>query len=154
RSCRFRYHSSSECHDLCQCDGIAGWVPTRMNEGGTLMRRIVIRTLVLICLQLFARTALTSDFSVSEMYPIDTGHSYIGFSIKYMGFAHVRGRFTNFSGTFRFVEKDITKSSATVIIKADSINTDLEIRDKDLKSPNWFDVEKYPLIKFQTKKII
>lgn len=118
------------------------------------MRKNLFHRILFISLLLAARSAVTSDFSVSEMYPIDVGHSYIGFSIKYMGFAKVRGRFTDFSGTFRFVEKDITKSSATIIIKAKSISTDLEMRDNDLRSSNWFDVEKYPAIKFQTKRII
>ncbi len=94
------------------------------------------------------------DFSMSQIYPIDREHSYIGFSVLYMGFAKVRGRFTNYSGTFRFDEKDIEKSSGTVLIKVDSIDTDLDMRDDDLRSPNWFDAKQYPLIKFQTKQIL
>jgi len=41
-----------------------------------------------------------------------------------------------------------------MIIKVESLDTELDFRDKDLRSPNWFDAEKYPLIKFQTKKVI
>jgi polyisoprenoid-binding protein YceI len=118
------------------------------------MRKNLFLGILFLSLLLVSRSAITSDFSISEMYPIDMGHSYIGFSIKYMGFAKVRGRFTDFSGTLRYVESDITKSSATVIIKSESIITDHEMRDKDLKSSNWFDVEKYPSIKFQTKRVI
>lgn len=74
------------------------------------------------------------DFKMSQIFSIDTGHSYVGFSIKYMGYAKVRGRFADFAGTIRYVDGDITKTSATVIIKTASLDTDLEFRDKDLKS--------------------
>src|SRR6185503_5106466 len=110
----------------------------------------ILTTLLLI---LLLQPVQADDISMSQIYPIDRGHSYIGFSVQYMGFARVRGRFTNYSGTFRFDEKDITKSSGTVLIKVDSIDTDLDMRDDDLRSPNWFDAKEYPLIKFQTKQI-
>jgi polyisoprenoid-binding protein YceI len=111
----------------------------------------ILTTLLLISL---LQPVQADDFSISQIYPIDRGHSYIGFSIQYMGYAKVRGRFTDFSGTFRFDEKDITNSSGTVLIKVDSIDTDLDMRDDDLRSPNWFDGKQYPLIKFQTKQIL
>ena len=94
------------------------------------------------------------DFSMSQIFPIDRGHSYVGFSVKYMGFAKVKGRFADFSGTFRFDPNDITRTSATLIIEIPSIDTDHDFRDRDLKSDNWFDAEKYPTMTFQTKKVI
>jgi len=94
------------------------------------------------------------NFDMSQIYPIDVGHSYLGFSIKYMGLAKVRGRFTDYSGTVRYDPADVTKTSATVIVKVASLNTDLEFRDKDLKSANWFDAEKFPVIKFESKRCI
>jgi len=93
------------------------------------------------------------DFKMSQIFPIDTGHSYVGFSIQYMGFAKMRGRFADFSGSIRYVEGDITKTSATVIIKTESIDTDHDFRDKDLKSDNWFDAAKFPVIRFQSKRV-
>jgi len=93
------------------------------------------------------------DFKMSQIFPIDTGHSYVGFSIQYMGFAKMRGRFADFSGAIRYVESDITKTSATVIIKTESIDTDHDFRDKDLKSDNWFDAAKFPVIRFQSKRV-
>jgi polyisoprenoid-binding protein YceI len=70
-----------------------------------------------------------------------------------MGFAKVRGRFADFAGAIRYVDGDIAKTSATVIIKTVSLDTDHDFRDKDLKSANWFDVEKFPIIKFQSKRV-
>jgi polyisoprenoid-binding protein YceI len=109
---------------------------------------------VLLFVTIPFQVAKASDFSMSQIYPIDREHSYIGFSIRYMGFAKVRGRFTDFSGTFLFDEKDITQSSGTVLIKVESLDTDYDFRDKDLRSANWFDAEKYPFIKFQTKRVL
>jgi polyisoprenoid-binding protein YceI len=102
---------------------------------------------------LFAFVMLTikaqeNDFNVYEFYPIDKSHSYIGFSVKYMGFAMVRGRFETFNGTFKYNEKDIVKTSVSLSIDVNSIDTDNERRDTDLKSGNWFDVENFPQITF------
>lgn len=95
-------------------------------------------------------SASDKGFSIKNIYPIDSGHSYVGFQVKYMAFAKVRGRFETFSGSLYYDPADITQSSATVIIETESIDTDLEWRDKDLKSAGWFDTEKYPSIQFQT----
>jgi polyisoprenoid-binding protein YceI len=107
---------------------------------------------------LFAFVMLTvkaqeSDFNIQEFYPIDKSHSYIGFSVKYMGFAMVRGRFEKFNGTFKYNEKDISKTSISLSIDVSSIDTDHERRDKDLKSENWFDVEKFSEITFVSKEV-
>ncbi len=74
------------------------------------------------------------DFNMPQIFSIDAGHSYVGFSIKYMGFAKVRGRFADFAGAIRYVDGDIAKTSATVVVKTASLDTDHEFRDKDLKS--------------------
>lgn len=94
------------------------------------------------------------DFDMSQIYTIDSAHSYLGFQVKYMGFAKVRGRMTDFSGTIRFDENDVTKTSVTVRIAVESINTEHDTRDKDLKSVNWFDAETYPDIGFQSKRAV
>lgn len=71
-----------------------------------------------------------------------------------MGAAKVRGRFTDFSGLIFYDEKSVSSTSVSIVIKTASINTDLEFRDNDLKSPNWFDAAKYPTILFQSKSAV
>ena len=61
--------------------------------------------------------------------------------------------FTDFTVTLMSDEKDITKSSVSVVIKAASINTGIPARDTDLRSAAFFEVEKYPEITFQSKRI-
>lgn len=98
--------------------------------------------------------AHAGDFDVSQIYTIDSAHSYLGFQVKYMGFAKVRGRMTDFSGTIRFDESDVTKTSVTTSIAVGSINTEHDTRDKDLTSANWLDAETFPSIGFQSKRAV
>ena len=69
------------------------------------------------------------------------------------GLFRVNGKFTDFNVTLTNDEKDITKSSVNVVIKAASINTGIPARDTHLRSADFFDAEKYPEITFQSKRI-
>ena len=81
---------------------------------------------------------------MSEIYAIDAMHSYIGFSIKYMGYANIRGRFSEFKGALRYDEADLSKTSITLGVSIASLDTDLDWRDNDLKSELWLDAGKKP----------
>lgn len=111
-------------------------------------------TLLLVSLLVLGATAQKTDFAINEFYPVESSHSYIEFSVTYMGYAKVKGNFEDFSGAFRYDPEDISKTSVTFMIKTESIDTDLEWRDNDLKSENWFDAEKFPYITFQSTQII
>ena len=115
---------------------------------------IAAALLAIPALLVFSPGNAGGDFDMSQIYAIDTGHSYAGFTVRYMGFTKVRGRFADFSGTFRYDPNDPARTSATVIIKTASIDTDLEFRDKDLKSANWLEADRYPVIKFQSKRVV
>ncbi len=92
------------------------------------------------------------DFQMDEIYPVEKSHSFVTFSVTYMGYAQVKGNFEDFSCTFRYDPNDLSKLSASFIVKAASIDTDLEWRDNDLKSQNWLDAETYPVISFRSKQ--
>jgi polyisoprenoid-binding protein YceI len=86
-------------------------------------------------------------------WTIDTSHSQIQFSVRHMMISNVRGRFENFNGT---VELDEQKPEATTVdVKIDvaSVNTRDPQRDGHLKSPDFFDAEKYPDLTFVSKKV-
>jgi polyisoprenoid-binding protein YceI len=88
-------------------------------------------------------------------YNIDTNHSTIGFDVSILGgLSKVRGKFTGFTVVIDYNEADITKSSVTATIKADSIDTGIEKRDEHLKTADFFDVAKYPEITFQSKSVV
>jgi len=87
----------------------------------------------------------------SANFAIDKSHSEIAFSIKHMTISNVKGRFNDYKGSFAFDEKTKTIKSASLKINTASIDTRDAKRDADLRSPNFFDVAKYPNIIFTMK---
>ncbi len=102
---------------------------------------------VLATFALAALPALTQD-----TYKIDPVHSETSFKIRHL-LAKTSGRFTKFDGTIKVDAANISKSSVEVSIEAASINTDNADRDKHLKSPEFFDVEKFPTITFTSTSV-
>lgn len=115
------------------------------------MKRI---SFVPLCGLLFAIVVLAQVPPVARPYPIDNGHSTVGFSVPILGgLSQVKGKFTDFTITLNNDEKDITKSNVSVVIKATSINTGIEGRDRHLRTADFFDVEKFPEITFKSERI-
>jgi len=113
-----------------------------------MLKRIVLPVL------LFAVTAVAQVADTTRVYPIDNNHSTVGFSVPiFGGLSQVKGKFTDFTITLNADEKDITKSSVSVVIKATSIDTGIEGRDRHLRNADFFDVEKYPEITFKSERI-
>ena len=100
-------------------------------------------------------TIAVSQTSTARQYPIDVNHSTVGFSVPIMnGLSKVTGKFTDFSITLVNDEKDIRKSSVSVVIKTASINTGIAARDNHLRTADFFDAEKYPEITFKSSSIV
>jgi len=83
----------------------------------------------------------------------DPTHSSIGFSVRHLMISKVRGHFNQWQGTFEYDEADPTKSKLAVRIDAASIDTREEKRDAHLRSPDFFDVEKFPALTFESTRI-
>ena len=86
-------------------------------------------------------------------FNIDTTHSEIGFTVRHMMFAKVRGQFKGWTAAFSYDAQDPTKSTVKVDIDAASIDTREAQRDGHLRSADFFDAEKFPKLSFQSKKI-
>jgi len=86
-------------------------------------------------------------------WKIDTAHSSATFSIRHMMVSNVRGEFGNLTGTLMVDDADLTKSSVTAEIDAATINTRVAKRDEHLKSPDFFDVSKFPKLTFKSTKV-
>ena len=86
-------------------------------------------------------------------YTVDNAHSDVGFSVRHMVFAKVRGHFTKWSAQIAFDESDPTKSSLDVSIDAASIDTREPQRDAHLKSADFLDVETHPKITFKSRRV-
>lgn len=98
-------------------------------------------------------TTLLSVSSFAAKLEIDKAHTHVSFSAPHLVVSKVKGHFTDFSGTFEFDEKSQKVSNLMVTIKTDSINTNEGDRDKHLKSADFFDVAKFPEIKFKSTKV-
>ena len=81
----------------------------------------------------------------------DVAHSKVSFTISHMVISEVTGRFKDFDVAITQTKDDFADSKIDAIIKVNSITTDNESRDKHLKSPDFFDAEKFPEIKFISK---
>jgi polyisoprenoid-binding protein YceI len=96
---------------------------------------------------------LTAPLAAQD-FKIDPNHSSANFAVKHLLVSKVRGRFAGgVTGTIHLDTQDITKSSVMADITTDTIDTDNAMRDKDLHSEKFFDVPKYPDIKFQSTSV-
>ena len=84
---------------------------------------------------------------------LDTVHSGINFTVRHMVISKVRGRFAKYSGTIRMDDADITRSSIEATVDASSIDTGTAQRDDHLRSADFFDVERFPEIRFLSTRI-
>lgn len=94
-----------------------------------------------------------SAFAQVQTWKIDPNHTAAQFSVRHMGISTVRGAFTKVSGTADYDPANPAKASVEVTIEAASVDTRVEMRDNDLRSPNYFDVAKFPAITFKSKSV-
>jgi polyisoprenoid-binding protein YceI len=106
----------------------------------------------LVLAGLVAALALPS-FAATSTWNLDPFHSNAQFTVRHLGISNVQGDFTKVSGAVAIDDADVTKSTVSVTIDATSVDTRVSRRDDDLKSPNFFDVAKFPTITFQSTKI-
>jgi len=85
-------------------------------------------------------------------WQIDPNHSAAQFSVRHLGVSTVRGAFTKVSGTANYDPSNPSKTTLEATIDTNSVDTRVEARDKDLRSPHFLDVEKYPTITFHSKQ--
>jgi polyisoprenoid-binding protein YceI len=107
-----------------------------------------MKKLLVIAALLAAAPALAA-----ETYKLDGAHTAATFAVKHLLISTVRGEFTKTEGAVSIDPADVTKSSVEATIDAASVNTREEKRDAHLKSPDFFDVAKFPKITFKSTKV-
>jgi polyisoprenoid-binding protein YceI len=85
-------------------------------------------------------------------WDVDTAHSRVGFAVKHMGVATVRGEFNEFEGTLE-IGDDLSTARAQGTVKAASVDTNQEQRDEHLRSADFFEAETYPELTFESTSI-
>jgi polyisoprenoid-binding protein YceI len=88
----------------------------------------------------------------SGTWSVDPAHTTVGFSVKHLGIATVRGRFEEFEGTLEIGE-DLTSARAYGTAQASSINTDESARDEHLRSADFFGADANPELRFESAAI-
>jgi polyisoprenoid-binding protein YceI len=86
-------------------------------------------------------------------WKLDLSHSSVGFTISHLVVSSVDGRFKEATAKIDLDDADVTKSQVSVDINAASIDTGDQKRDDHLKSPDFFDVKKFPKVTFKSTKI-
>jgi polyisoprenoid-binding protein YceI len=97
------------------------------------------------------RAEIAAD--TGTLWTFDPAHSTIGFSIKHMVVATVRGRFGGFRGAIRFDDDRPQDASVEAEIDAASIETGIAARDDHLRSADFFDVAEHPTIAFRSTHV-
>ena len=97
-------------------------------------------------------TVATTSATAVRTFAIDKAHSEVAFRVRHL-LTKIQGRFTDFAGTIQFDPARPDRSSLQFTINAVSIDTDTTDRDQHLRSDDFFDVERYPIITFKSTRV-
>lgn len=95
---------------------------------------------------------LCASPAAAAVYDFDASHTAAQFSVTHLMVSTVRGQFSNVKGTVEIDDKDASMVKVDATIDASTVDTREPKRDTHLKSPDFFDVAKYPTINFKSKK--
>lgn len=96
---------------------------------------------------------MTTAAPALTTWTIDASHSEVGFAVKHLMIATVRGRFGSVAGTLTFADGNYSQATADVTIDATSIDTREDKRDAHLRSADFFDVERFPALIFKSRRV-
>ena len=98
--------------------------------------------------------ALSASPALADSWKIDGAHSSANFAVKHMMVSNVRGRFQKVSGKAEYDGKSVKSIKVDAVIDTATVDTDNEKRDEHLKGKDFFNVEKFPEMKFVSKKVV
>ena len=110
------------------------------------------RTIRFGAISLAAIVVAANARAAEEVFTFDKAHTKVGFRIRHT-VSRVEGRFKDFDGTIWLDRENPAQSRVELTIRATSIDTANDNRDGDLRSANFFDVEKFPTITFKSTKV-
>ena len=91
--------------------------------------------------------------ATGNVYTIDDAHSFVEFSVRLVGFNRVRGSFPHYEAHVYYDSAAVERSSVSIRISVDGVDTHEAERDHHLESPDFFDAKKFPFIRFESRSI-
>ncbi len=101
-------------------------------------------------LLLFAAIVLAATSFGQTIWTTDKNHAQLHFSAFHFGIAHIDGTFNEFTVTITSEKEDFSDAQVEMVAQVNSINTQMEMRDNDMRSKRWFDAEQFPAITFKS----
>src|ERR1700720_4907739 len=98
-------------------------------------------------------TTLATPQTTTTTWNLDPAHSVAEFKVKHMMISNVKGQFAKVTGKLTLGESDLANSRVEALIEAASLETRDAQRDAHLKSPDFFDAEKFPTLAFKSSRI-
>jgi polyisoprenoid-binding protein YceI len=115
------------------------------------MKRLIPISLLFASLSVFAADGAKAP--AAEKYDIDASHSGVAFGWNHFGFSNPTGRFDKIEGSVLLDKADMTKSSISVTLPVEGLDTNVAKLDEELKGPDFLDAAKYPAITFKSTKV-
>lgn len=102
-----------------------------------------------------ASLALTPLASAEVLeWELDGNHSHVGFKVRHLMISWVRGNFTKADGKVWFDKDDLSTLRMEISIDPASITTGMAVRDRDLKGEGFFEVDKFPEMRFVSTRAV
>ncbi|TSD67501.1 YceI family protein [Inquilinus sp. KBS0705] len=107
------------------------------------------KTLTLLAAALFMQTAVFAQ----STWKADKAHSHVTFTITHLAVSDVDGTFKDFDASIVAAKPDFSDAKFSFTANTASVSTDNDMRDKHLKSPDFFEVDKFPTLSFTSTSI-
>jgi len=97
--------------------------------------------------------AVPSASPAGEVYTVDDAHSFVEFSVRLIGFNRVRGSFPRYQAHIYYDSAAVARSSVSVRLTVESVDTNNQERDHDLASTEFFDAKRFPFMRFESREV-
>lgn len=115
------------------------------------MKRML--SISLLFASLSAVAAVTTKGPATEKYDIDASHSGVVFAWNHFGFSNPTARFDKIEGSVLLDKNDLTRSSISVSLPIDSLDTGIAKLDEELKGSGFLDAAQFPTVTFKSTKV-
>lgn len=111
------------------------------------------QTIIMKKLHILFAIMLTAGVAGAQTWALDKSHAKLGFGVTHLLISEVEGSFNSFDAKITSSKEDFSDAMIELTADTKTINTNNEDRDKHLKTPDFFDVEKFPTLTFKSKSL-